>query len=100
MKLFFQFIVLSILFFALDLAIGFSLSFIVQKIGHPTYTILVIDELISFPLTLWNKLFPDLGVYRATSQYFWSILLVNAVFQAAIFVVIRWLIQKLGGKKK
>lgn len=75
------------------------MTLIVQEIGYPTYSILVIDEIISFPLTLWNKIFPAWGIYRETSPYFWSILVINALFQALFFVLIRWSIRKMRYKK-
>lgn len=98
LKLLKQLLLWFLILFVIDSSIGFSLSYFASKIGHSTYSILVIDEVISFPLSLWNRLFPDYGVYRESSQLFWSILLINTLFQAIIFMGAQQLFKAL--KKK
>ena len=80
MKLFLK---LFVLVFLLDIAIGFSLSYFTGS-GQPGLLVLVIDEIISFPIALWNRLVPAYGIYRATSNAFWSVIIFNALVQALV----------------
>jgi hypothetical protein len=92
-------IVLFIILFLIDIAMGFSMSYYVDKVGPPNFLIYSIDDLISFPLSLWNRLFPEYGLYRNSTSLFWTILIVNALAQAFIVYGLLRLIKALRKRK-
>lgn len=72
------------LVFVIDMLLGFSMSYIVVNNAEPNFIFKVIDEIISFPISQWNRLVPDHGIYRATSNMFWTVIVFNALCQALV----------------
>lgn len=92
MKLFLK---LFILVLVLDLAIGFSMSYWIQYATSPNSVILIIDEIISFPINLWNRAFPEAGIYRGSSSAFWSVIFLNTFCQALVLFGLVKLLKKM-----
>ncbi|WP_397363188.1 hypothetical protein [Olleya sp. R77988] len=89
------FIKLFIALFFIDVALGFSISYLAENVLQPNSIIVkFIDEAISFPLTLFNRLFPEQGIYRSSTNSFWLVIIVNALMQAVIAFIILKLVRK------
>ncbi|WGD35016.1 hypothetical protein [Olleya sp. YS] len=89
------FVKLFVILFLIDIALGFSLSALVPDVLSPTSLIVkFVDEAISFPLTLYNKTFPEHGIYRSSTNSFWTVIIVNALLQALIAFFVIKLIRK------
>ncbi|BAO74871.1 hypothetical protein WPG_0641 [Winogradskyella sp. PG-2] len=70
------------------------MSYIVGN-SEPNLLIKIIDEIISFPTSLWNRLVPEKGVYAATSNVFWLVIFFNALIQTlVIFRLLKFLKKK------
>lgn len=78
-----QFLKLFIIVLIIDIAIGFSMSHIVGT-DEPSFLFKVIDEIISFPTSLWNRLLPEKGIYAATTSAFWFVIIFNALIQTLV----------------
>lgn len=86
MKLFLK---IFLVVFLVDIILGFSLSF---YFGHkePGILIHIIDEIISFPISLWNRLFPKYGIYKNSTNIFWLIVIINTLVQAlVVFIIVK-----------
>ncbi len=81
MKIFFKILALV---FVIDIALGFSISYLADNISNPNYFFLVIDELISFPVSIWNRLFPEYGIYRTSTNVFWLVIIFNCLCQTLV----------------
>jgi len=89
------FIKLFIILFIIDIALGFSISYLAEHVLQPNSIVIrLIDEAISFPLTLFNRLFPEQGIYRSSTNSFWLVVIVNALMQALIAFIVIKLIKK------
>ena len=89
------FIKLFIILFLIDIALGFSITALVPDILAPNSLIVkFVDEAISFPLTLYNKTFPEYGIYRSSTNSFWTVIIVNALLQALIAYLVIKLLRK------
>ncbi len=87
MKLFLR---IFVLVFIIDISLGFSISYFVGN-SEPNILLKIVDEMISFPVNIWNRLFQDYGIYKATTHVFWLIVFLNAFAQAlVIFGILRF----------
>jgi hypothetical protein len=75
---------LFVLCLVIDVVLGFSMSALVGNTGEPGLVFKIIDEVISFPLVLWNRSFPEYGIFRATTNMFWYVVVSNAFIQAVL----------------
>ncbi|RAJ16839.1 hypothetical protein [Olleya aquimaris] len=89
------FIKLFIILFLIDIALGFSITALVPDIlASNSLIVKFVDEAISFPLTLYNKTFPEYGIYRSSTNSFWTVIIVNALLQALIAYLVIKLLRK------
>ncbi|WP_299114270.1 hypothetical protein [uncultured Winogradskyella sp.] len=92
MKLFLK---IFVLIFLVDIILGFSMSYFTEN-SEPNFLFKIIDEIISFPVSLWNRLVPDQGIYAATTNVFWLVVFFNAFVQAlVIYGVMRFVKKKI-----
>jgi len=91
MKLFLK---IFLLVFLVDITLGFSLSYYFGN-REPGIFIHIIDEIISFPISLWNRLFPEQGIYKNSTNAFWVIVVLNALVQALVVFFIAKSIKRL-----
>ena len=80
MKLFLKILIIVLLG---DIVLGFSMSYFVGN-SEPNFLFKIIDEIISIPTNLWNRLAPEHGIYKTTTKVFWLIVVFNALIQTLI----------------
>lgn len=88
-----SFFKIFILVLIIDIAIGFSMSYFTGN-SEPNIIFKIIDEIISIPVSIWNRLFPKHGIYAATTNVFWFVIVFNAIVQALVIWGIRKLVRK------
>ncbi|WP_179008798.1 hypothetical protein [Winogradskyella forsetii] len=87
------FVKIFIIVLLLDILLGFTLSYIVGW-GQPNFIFEVIDEIISFPISLWNRLMPNHGIYANSTSVFWLVIIFNALIQALVVFMIKKLLKR------
>ncbi|WP_178989920.1 hypothetical protein [Winogradskyella schleiferi] len=87
------FIKIFIIVLLVDILLGFTMSYIVGS-DQPNFIFEIIDEIISFPISLWNRLVPNQGIYAKSTNVFWLVILFNALIQALVVFMLKKLLKR------